>query len=294
MHDSHIHLTTEPLYSYREHAIDNFIKNSGKYILNTSNNIESCLEVLKIFKEYKFKYPNLIQNAIGIHPQECISKDTFDDNFNIVQNDIKELKNIIEENIENIDAIGECGLEYYNLLNNNMFSFDEKEKIIEVQKIAFREQTNLAKEYNLPMTIHVRDEMESDYCTKDMLNILVSEGKMQIKGCMHCYVGKEKYLEDFLDLGLYIGFNAIITYKSGENVRELVKKTPLDKILLETDAPFLPPQNVRKDKKRVINFGQPTDILEIAKVVGEIKGIKTEKVIEKTTENYKQVFLKMI
>ncbi len=294
MHDSHCHLTTLPLYDYREQAIDNFVKKGGEYILNTSSVIENSYKVIEIAKEFKHKYPNLLQNTIGIHPQEYISKDIFSDQYDILKRNMKELKKIFEENKQDIHGIGECGLEYHNLLNSNEFNFKEKEKIIEVQKMSFREHINIAIENNLPMTIHVRDEFNSNYCATDILNILVSEGKMQLKGCMHCYVGEEKLLHDFLDLGLYIGFNAILTYKSGENVRELLKKTPIEKILIETDAPFLPLNRVRKDKKEVIRFGQPKDVFEIAEVISEIKKIKVEEVLERTTENYKSLFLKNI
>lgn len=285
MQDAHIHLTTQPLYDYREHSLHNYVKKGGKYILNTSNCLETCYKALEIHKEFKHRYPNLIQSSLGIHPEKFFEKQTD------VSIQIKELRKVVNENIKDIHAIGECGLEYHNLLNQHGLEFKEKEEIIEKQKAAFREQINIAKENNLPMTIHTRDEKDSDYCTQDMLHILVSEGNMNLRGCMHCYVGNKKFLKDFLDIGLYIGFNAIITYKSGINVRELVKKTPTEKILLETDAPFLPTQNTRKDKKRVINFGQPEDILEIAKAVGEIKGLQTEEVIEITTNNYKNLFI---
>lgn len=291
MHDSHIHLTIEPLYSYREQALDTFISSGGKFLLNTSNDIENCYKTLEVYREFKHKYPNLIQNTVGIHPEEYNSKELFSHNHENVKKDLNELEKILSENREEIHAIGECGLEYFNLLDRNDLSFDEKEEIVEMQKMSFRGQIHLAIENNLPMTIHTRDEMDSEYCIQDTINILAAEGKMQVRGCMHCYVGKIDYLQTLLEMGLSIGFNAILTYKSGENVRELLKHTPLEKILLETDAPFLPPDSVRKNKKETIRFGQPIDILEIAKAVSEIKGIGYEKVIEVTNENYKNLFI---
>lgn len=287
MHDSHIHLTTQPLFDYKDQALESFVQNEGKYLLNCAYNIESSVQVIEIFQKYKNKYPHLIQNALGIHPEEFHPENKTQN----VQNQIEQLKDIIRENIKNIHAIGETGLEYYNLLNRNDIDFEKREEAIENQKTSFREHIKIALEYNLPMTIHSRDEKNSDICTKDLINIIATEGKVSLKGAMHSYAGDEKFLQDILDLNLYIGFNAIITYKNGENVRELLKKTPIDRILLETDAPFLPTDSVRKNKKATIRFGQPTDIMEIAKTVADIKNLKQEEVFKITNENYEHLFL---
>ncbi len=290
MHDSHVHLTTQPLYGYTSQALENFAQGGGKYLLSCSYDIESSHLAIDIANEYKKKYPKLIQTSIGIHPEQYHpenNKINYENNLE----DIKQLKDILENNIKIIFGIGETGLEYYNLLNRNDIDFEKREKSIEIQKTSFREHIKLALEYDLPMTIHTRDEKDSDYCTKDIVNIITSEGKLKLKGAMHSYVGDDKYLNDILDLGLYIGYNGILTYKSGENVRELLKKTPIERILIETDAPFLPPQKIRADKKRAIKFGQPIDVIEVAKVISEIKNLPLEKVFKITTENYEHLFL---
>jgi TatD DNase family protein len=287
MHDSHVHLTTQPLFDYQERALENFVNQKGKYLLNCAYDLESSLQVLEIYEKHKLKYPNIIQNAIGIHSEEFHP----DNKYKNVEDKISQLKEILEKNNDNIHAIGETGLEYYNLLNRSDIDFEKKEKCIEDQKTSLREHIRLALKYNLPMTIHSRDEKDSDFCTKDIVNIIATEGKVSLKGAMHSYVGPEEYLNQILELGLYVGFNGILTYKSGDNVRELLKKTPIERILIETDAPFLPPQNVRSDKKRTIKFGQPADVEEVAKVVAQIKGLKIEKVWEITTANYEHLFL---
>ncbi len=287
MHDSHVHLTTQPLFDYLERALENFINQKGKYILNCANDVETSYQVLETYKNLKIKYPNLIQNSIGIHPEKFHP----DNNIKYTSRQIEQFKKIFSENKENIHAIGETGLEYYNLLNRTDIDFKKREEAIEKQKTSLREHIKLALENNLPMTIHSRDEKNSDFCTKDIINIITAEGKINLKGAMHSYVGEEKYLPQILELGLYIGFNGILTYKSGKNVRELAKKTPLENILLETDAPFLPPNNVRSDKKRTIKFGQPADVFEIAKVLAEIKSLEVEKVLKITTTNYERLFL---
>lgn len=287
MHDSHVHLTTQPLFDYRERALENFVNQKGKYLLSCGNDIETSLQVLEIFEEYKLRYVGLIQNSVGIHPEEFHPEESTDN----VLNKIDELKNIVAENKKRIHAIGETGLEYYNLMNRTDIDFESREEAIEKQKTSLREHIKIALENDLPIVMHTRDEKDSDFCTKDIANIIAQEGKLKLKGVMHSYVGSEKYLHQFLELGFYIGFNGILTYKSGENVRELLKKTPIEKILLETDAPFLPPQNVRADKKRTVKFGQPADISEIAKAISEIKGLNLEEVFKITTQNYEDLFL---
>lgn len=286
MHDSHVHLTTQPLSDYQERALEDFTQKGGKYILSCSNNIETILQVLEIYERYKIKYPDLIQNAVGIHPENFHP----DNQPRNSEKDIEEFKNIFEKNKEKIHAIGETGLEYYNLLNRSDIDFGKKEEAIEVQKKSFREHIKKALEHNLPMSIHSRDEKDSEFCTKDLIDIFTTEGKASLKGSMHSYTGDEKFLPQIMELGLCVGFNAIITYKNGGNVREMLKKTPTENILLETDAPFLPTESVRKNKKATIRFGQPSDILEIAEVVAEIKNTTKEKILAITNENYERVF----
>ena len=97
-------------------------------------------------------------------------------------------------------------------------------------------------------------------------------------------------VEDILALGFHIGFNAIITYKSGENVRDILKIVPPERILFETDGPFLPPQSVRKDKRKKEKFAQPSDIREILEVAADVKGINIERLEDITDENYTNIF----
>lgn len=284
MQDSHAHLSTQPLYNYLDQSLENFVQKGGKYILNIASDIESSYKVIEVYKKYEKQYPGLIQNSIGIHPEQFYPENK------LKRENTEILKEILENNKNIVHAIGETGLQYYNLLNRSDVEFDEKEETIELQKESFRAHIHLAMENNLPICIHIREEKDSNYCTKDTLEIVTTEGKLNLKGVMHSYVGEEKFLQNFLELGFYIGFNGILTYKSGENVRELLKKTPMERILLETDAPYLPTQKVRSDKKNSIRFGQPIDIYEIAQTVAEIKDISIEKVLKNTTENYKSLF----
>lgn len=289
MHDSHIHLAMEPLATNIIEIITRFTQHGGKYILTQGTEQDDWGKNLSISK----KYSDIVQCAIGIHPtrfeESSIQQDK--DICEVSTKEIKRYENFFRENLENITAIGECGLDYYQFNLNTAYTIDEKEQLKEMQKIALRKQLQLAKEYNLPLSIHAREENGSDECIKDTLRILAEEGNGILRGSFHSYTGKIEHLEEIVDIGFHLGFNAIITYKSGEDVREILKKTPIDRILFETDGPFLPPQSVRKNKKISVKFAQPADIKEIIEVASEVKDCSYETFERESDENYEQVFL---
>jgi TatD DNase family protein len=292
MNDAHTHLTTSPLKEVAPRAVEEFISKGGKKLMNVAYDMESIREVLSFYNEYDHKFPNVLQNAFGIHP-EIFNPDT---TFNRIENheDLQKLLNKFEEyvnqNLSRTHAIGETGLEYYHLLDRHDIQQEEKETCIELQKASLRKHIEIAKKNNLPMTIHIRDEQGYTLCFQDAFGIFADEGKGVVKACLHSYTGDLQFLKDFLDLGFYIGYNAIITYKSGENVRQALKETPMERILLETDAPFLPPQSIRSDRKSIRKYATPVDILEIAKMVADIKNLSLPEVLNTSLQNHKELF----
>lgn len=192
---------------------------------------------------------------------------------------------------QNIKAIGETGLDYYQFNLDQTISVEEKNILKEVQKISLIEQIKLAREYHLPMSIHARDTIGEDNTVRDALRLIAQEGKGIIRGSFHSYTGSIELVEDILDLGFNIGFNSILTYKSGDNVREILKLVPLDRILFETDGPFLPPQSVRKNKNIKEKFAQPADVREIMEVAAEVKNVSIDKLEKIADENYESLFL---
>lgn len=291
MHDSHIHLTMEPLKSNLQEVIDTFTSNGGKYIL-TQGTDTSCLEEnIEISK----KYPNIIQAAIGIHPtffeEITTRKNLNEDIYTISQKEINKFEEIFRKNIKEISAVGECGLDYYQFFFDESYSKDTVEQLKEIQKIALRKQLQIAKEFSLPLSIHARENVDKNECMKDILRIIVEEGKGTLRGSFHSYTGDVSFLNDILDLGFYVGFNGIITYNSGENVRDILKKTPVERILFETDGPFLPPQSVRKNNSIKEKFAQPNDITEIINTASEVLNLNPKYLEEISDENYKYLFL---
>jgi len=291
MHDSHIHLNLCPLQENIEQIIDDFQKENGKHILTQSTDLLDYKENLDISK----RYSDIVQLALGLHPtvfeEYTVQRNIFKD---IQKNSLKmiaDFEDIFEKNILTISAVGETGLDYYQFNNDQTVDEDIKEELCEIQKMSFTKHIQLALKHNLPMSIHARDMNGYTECLEDVLRIVAQEGKGQLKGSFHSYTGNIDFLTDILDMGFYIGFNGIITYKSGENVRNILRAVPLERILFETDGPFLPPQSVRKDKKLKEKYAQPKDIKEIIQTACEVKNITYEKMERVTDENYERLFV---
>ena len=267
-----------------------------QHILTQGTDMLDFDDNFKIAKRANLIQNNVMQVAIGLHPtyfeEVTVQRDLEDNIYEKSQKERKKFIEIFNKNKEEISAIGECGLDYYQFSINQTYSDDTKEQLKEVQKLMLQEEIHLALENSLPLSIHARDQMGSNECIDDTIRIVAEEGKGLLQGSFHSYTGSLEQLEQILALGFHVGFNAIITYKSGENVREILKKTPVERILFETDGPFLPPQSVRKKKSIKQKFAQPKHIREIMQVACEIKNISMEKLEAITDENYQQLFLK--
>lgn len=229
-------------------------KNAGVEIILTvgTSVIESnnCIAIAA-------KFDNVYAVA-GIHPCDC----TVD-----WKNDFNEIIKIVENKKENkIVAIGETGLDFYHK------PYDEKRQIL-----AFEKHIELAIKNDLPLVVHVRESANSVF---DVLKNYRSD----VKGVIHCFSQDKEFAKKFLDLGFYLGLNAPVTYPKNESFRDVVKYIPLNRILLETDAPFLPPQQFRGK----INL--PEYIPLFAKTIADIKQIDISELEEATTINAKELF----
>ncbi len=289
-------MAMEPLKTNRDEVIRNFVENGGKHILTQGTDILDFDDNFKIAQEANLKYPNVIQIALGLHPtyfgEISVERGLEENIYEKSQKEIARFKEIFEKYKGNVSAIGECGLDYYQFSINNIYSQDMKEQLKEVQKIMFKEEIRLALENSLPLSIHARDINGSDECMNDTIRIVAEEGKGLLRGSFHSYTGRLDQLDNILELGFHIGFNAIITYKSGSNVREILKESPLERILFETDGPFLPPQSVRTNKKLREKYSQPLDIREIMEVACDVKGVSMVKMERITDESFENLFIK--
>lgn len=249
--DSHTHLDMKIFEKDREKVIENSFLNNVKYFLNVGYDFESSLNSYKLSKDYDFIFASL-----GFHPHDA--KDFKKEHLLDFEKFIKENKKIV--------AIGEIGLDFYRNLS-------PKETQIKVFKI----QIEFAIEMDLPIIIHERDSFW------DTVEIL-KKYKGKIKGVFHCFNGDLSKLRETLNLGFYIGIGGPLTYPKNDILRETIKRAPLDRILLETDAPYLPPQNLRGKRN------EPGFLIFTAEYLAKIINIHIDKLSEITNKNFSELF----
>ncbi len=201
------------------------------------------------------KYENVFA-SIGYHPYDV---------NDITDKDLEELKELARKE-EKVIAIGECGLDYYR-------DFTPKDK----QLYFFEKQIKIAKELNLPLIVHSRE------APRDTEKILEKHAPYPASGIIHCFGGDMQMMEKCVDMGFYISFAGNITYPKAENLRQILKKVPLDRILLETDSPFLAPQKKRGKPNK------PSYIYYTRDFVANLLGISAEELEKITDENAKRL-----
>ena len=224
--DTHAHYNDIRFKDDLYEVLDKCKANDVTNIVNISANLKDSKELkdftIKLnnsYKEIEFYY------TIGIHPDEIDINDNYDELSSLVAD---------YKTDERLVAIGELGLDYYG--DNK-----KESKVRESQKIWFINQLKLAKDNNLPVVIHSRYAMEDTY------NIL-KDYLADTKGVLHCYSYNKEYLQKFLELGLYIGIGGVLTFKNGIKLKEVAALCPLDKIVLETDSPYLAPTPHRGER----------------------------------------------
>lgn len=219
-------------------------------IITISSSPDSMDEVKNIASSFDNVY-----HSLGVHPHDSKK-------FN---NETE--KKILSLNNKKCVAIGETGLDFH---------YEHSPR--DVQKKIFQKHIDIARELKLPLIVHIREAYSEAY------EILKSEYRDTCNAVLHCYSGTKKELKMFLDLGIYVSFTGIVTFEKADNVKESVSYAPLDRIMLETDAPFLAPVPYRGKK----NYPKYTAL--IAKKVAEIKGVDLSTIAEKTTENALKLF----
>ena len=245
--DTHCHIYGE---NYKD-DLDEVLQRSGEtleFIVNIGYDLWSSETSVELADKYSFAYA-----TVGVHPTD-ISGYT----------DEVEAKLIKFFENPKVVAIGEIGLDYY-------WMKDPKE----VQEIYFRKQMDIARKVNKPVVIHTRDAME------DTVKIL--QEYEDIKGIMHCYPGSYETAKLLMDR-YYFGVAGVVTFKNNVKTKEFVEKMPLDRLLIETDSPYLTPVPYRGKRN------EPSYVEFVAQEVASIKGITVEEVIRVTTENAKKIY----
>ena len=246
--DSHAHLMDEMYEKDVENVIQNAINNGIEKIINIGYSKETSIKAVELAEKYEFIYA-----VVGMHPDECNKK--VDISF------IKELaKN------KKVVAIGEIGLDYHYEGYNK-----------EMQKKYFIEQINLANELNLPVSIHSRD------ADMDMLEIL-KQNKIKNNFVMHCFSSSVEILKEVLKLGAYISIAGPVTFKNARSLIDVVKLVPQDKLMIETDCPYLSPEPNRGKRN------EPANVKYTAEKIANLRGITVEELAKITTRNTKQFY----
>ena len=249
--DTHCHLNVDAFEDDAEATIAR-AKNAG---VSRFAVVGFDAKTIKKSLELSATHPE-IYSIIGWHPTEAGS-------YTI---DIEEALLAMLRN-EKVVAMGEMGLDYY-------WMEDPKD----VQEHVFRRQIQIAKELQLPISIHMRDAIEDTY------RILKDEDVSEIGGIMHSYSGDVAYMEKFLDLGMTISLSGVVTFKKAIEVHEVAKAVPLDRLLIETDAPYLAPVPYRGKRN------EPSYVKYVAEKIAELRGMTSEEVATITTQNANRLF----
>ncbi len=247
--DTHAHLDFSDYDEDRKNIIDEAKDSGVNYIINIGTDFASSRKSLELTRNF-----DNIYTSVGVHPHQAKIVD---------KKGIQILKDLSKA--DKVVGIGETGLDFH-------YDNSPREKQVKV----FKQHLNLAREIGLPVIIHSR---EAD---NKVINIL--EDKDINHGVFHCFTGDEKFAKKIIELGLYISLNGILTFNSAKNLQHTVESIPLNKILLETDCPFLTPEPNRGKRN------QPSYVKYVAKKIAEIKNISQEKVEKVTTENAKNLF----
>ena len=249
--DSHAHYDDEKFDNDRSEVINKANENGVSYILNAATDTMSAKVSISLAEKFEFVYA-----AVGVHPHNIgdMTDDTLTEIASLADND-------------KVVAIGEIGLDYY---------YDTAPR--DQQRYWFSKQIDLAKELKLPIIIHDRDSHE------DVVNIIKSEGVKDVGGVFHCFSGSVEMARVVLDNNLYISVGGAVTFKNARKLLDVVKYVPIDRLLIETDCPYLTPEPYR-GKRNDSGF-----VRLVAEKIAQIKELEFEEVAQFTLNNAKRLF----
>ncbi|MGL5068667.1 MAG: TatD family hydrolase [Sarcina sp.] len=248
--DSHAHYNAEQYDEDRDEIIEKIKENRVVGVMNCGTDVASSKDTIALCEKYDIFY-----GAVGVHPSDA---------FGVDDAMMKEIEGLAGH--PKVKAIGEIGLDYYW----------EENPSKEEQKDAFRRHLELAKKLNMPVIIHDRDAHQ------DTLEIM--KEFPDVIGVVHCFSGSAEMAVECLKLGYYIGVTGVVTFKNAKKIIDVVQVVPMDKLLVETDAPYMSPAPNRGKRNQ-------SDYIEyVIEKIAEIKGISSVEVSEKTIENTKKLF----
>ena len=247
--DTHAHLNDPAFDPDREELMAGLAAKGIGYVMNAGCSLESSRDIIQMAEQYPWLY-----GSVGSHP----------DSADEVNEEVIEAYRQMAKH-EKVKAIGEIGLDYY---------YEDIPR--EIQKNAFRMQMALANELDMPVIIHEREAHD------DGMRIVKEFPK--VKGVFHCYSGSAEMARQLVNMGWYIGFTGVLTFKNARKAVETAASIPLDRIVLETDCPFMAPEPFRGKRN------DPGYLYRMAEKLAELRGISVEEVHEITMENAKRLY----
>ena len=248
--DTHAHYDDRAFSEDKEELLVNMNQEGVAYIVNAACSMHSSKAITEWVKQYDFLY-----GTVGVHP---------DDVENLTDADMEEIEQLSAG--DKIVAIGEIGLDYH---------YEDTKK--HLQQKWFVKQLDIARRKKMPVVIHSRD------AAKDTLDIMKSEAK-EICGVIHCFSYGVEMAREYLNMGYYIGVGGVVTFKNGKKLKEVVDYVPLDRIVLETDAPYLAPVPFR-GKRNCSAY-----LTYVAEEIARIKKVDVEEVYATTFDNAKKMY----
>ncbi len=250
--ETHAHYDDDAFDTDRDELIKSLPENGIFKAVNIGANLKTSRATVELTKKYEHIY-----GVCGVHPsdiRELEEDGAFETIETLASND-------------KIVAVGEIGLDYH---------YEDTEEVL--QKKWFVKQMELARKLNLPIVVHSRD------AAKDTMDIMIAEKAGEIGGVIHCFSYGREIAKTYLDMGFYIGVGGVVTFKNGKKLKEVVEYAPLDRIVLETDAPYLAPEPFRGKRNSSLY------IPYAAEVIADIKGISLDELYEITYNNAMRLY----
>ena len=249
--ESHAHYDDEAFDTDREELLASLAEHGIGTVVNIGASLAGSEATVKLAEKYPFIY-----GAVGVHPSEVTE---------LTEEGMAHLRSLCGH--EKVVAVGEMGLDYHY-----------PEPDASLQKKWFERQLDLAKEVRLPVIIHSREAARD---TLDMMRALRAE---ETGGVVHCFSYTKEMAREYLDMGYYFGIGGVITFKNAKKLKEAVQYIPMDRILLETDSPYLSPEPHRGERNSSLNLPY------VVSAISELKGISCEEVTEQTERNARKLF----
>lgn len=255
--DSHCHVTADRFDEDREAVIERAFSEGVETLVSIGSGygIQGNADAIALAES-----ESRIFAAVGVHPHEAHEYD---------EESRKALRGWLDH--DRVVALGECGLDYHYMNSPRT-----------IQRAVFAEQVRLARELDLPVSIHVRGDEPNAY--DELLEIWIAEGQGQLEGVLHCYTGTLEFARRAMDAGFYVSFSGIVTFKASADLREVARGVPLDRLMVETDAPFLAPQGHRGRRN------EPAWVSVVGAMLAELHDCPVEQLADTTTRNTRRLF----